>query len=205
MEQVKARFRNLDYLVNNIERGGMPIVHGSYEHEHNRNQWELELDTTLRAKWNLFRCTLPLMRDGGGAVVNISSIAGICGRSGPAACFFNDGYSAANRAIQGLTENWAREAAPNIRVNELMLGLINSRHGENTRGWAALSDRQRQELLEHTLLNRLGKPQEVADAVYFLAVDATFITGSTIRMDGGYILGGDAVPPLPPGILGTTS
>ena len=145
------------------------------------------------------------MQNASGAVVNISSIAGICGRSGPAACFLNDGYSAANRAVQGLTENWAREAAPNIRVNELMLGLINRRHGENTRGWAALSDRQRQDLLEHTLLDRLGNPQEVAEAVYFLSVEATFMTGSTIRMDGGYILGGDTVPPLPPGILQTSS
>ena len=205
MGKVKARFQNVDYLINNIERGGMPVVHGSYEHEHNRDQWELEMDTTLRAKWNLFRCALPLLRKAGGAVVNISSIAAICGRSGPAACFFSDGYSAANRAIQGLTETWAREGAPNIRVNELMLGLISSRHGDNTRGWTALSERERRDLLDHTLMNRLGDPLEVAKAVYFLAVEATFMTGATIRMDGGYILGGDAVPPLPPGILPVTS
>lgn len=199
--QAKARFATLDYLINNIERGGMPVVHGSYEHEHNRNQWELEMDTTLKAKWNLFHCALPLLQAAGGSVVNISSIAGICGRSGPAACFFNDGYSAANRAIQSLTETWARVGAPAVRVNELMLGLISSRHGDNTRGWTALSDHERRALTDHTLLNRLGTPQEVAETVYFLAAQATFMTGAVIRMDGGYVLGGDPVPPLPPGIL----
>lgn len=200
-EEIGERFQALDYLVNNIERGGMPVVHGSYEHEHNRDQWQLEMDTTIKAKWNLFQCALPLMQGSGGAVVNISSIAGFCGRSGPAACFFNDGYSAANRAIQSLTESWARQGAPDIRVNELMLGLVSSRHGDNTRGWAALSEKEQQALTDHTLLARLGTPQEVAELVYFLAVEATFMTGSVVRMDGGYVLGGDRVPPLPPGIL----
>ena len=67
-------------------------------------------------------------------MVNISSIAGITGRSGAAAVFFNDGYSAANRAIQSFTETWAREAAPSIRVNELVLGLIQQQtRGRNSR------------------------------------------------------------------------
>lgn len=198
---VKMRFHTLDYLINNIERGGMPIVHGSYEHEHNRDQWELEMQTTLKAKWNLFQSVLPLMLNNGGAVVNISSISAMSGRSGPAACFFNDGYSAANRAIQSFTEQWAREGSPGIRVNELMLGLISSRHGDNTRGWTSLTVNERQELIDHTLLDRLGTPQEVAETVFFLAVQATYITGTVLRMDGGYVLGGDRVPPLPPGIL----
>jgi len=201
LEATKKRFGRLDYLINNIERGGMPVVHGSYLHEHNRNQWELEFDTTVKAKWNLFTCSLPLLQQTAGAVVNISSIAGVCGRSGPSACFFNDGYSAANRALSSLTETWAREGAPNVRVNELMLGLISGRHGDKTRGWTELSEEEKDALNEHTLLNRLGKPEEVAEAVYFLACQASFITGTVIRMDGGYLLGGDRVPPLPKGIL----
>lgn len=194
-------FSRLDYLINNIERGGMPVVHGSYQHKHNEGQWELEFETTVKAKWNLFTCALPLLQQAGGAVVNISSIAGLCGRSGPAACFFNDGYSAANRAVSSLTETWAREGAPNVRVNELMLGLISSRHGDGTRGWATLSEDQRQALTDHTLLGRLGTPDEVAETVYFLACHASFLTGSVIRMDGGFLLGADLVPPMPQGIL----
>lgn len=203
MSEVEQRFGALHILVNNIERGGMPVVHGSYDHAHNHEQWQLEIDTTLKAKWLLFHHCLPLMRQSGpGAVVNISSIAAITGRSGPASLLFHDAYSAANRAVASFTETWAREAAPAIRVNELMLGLIQGRHGEGTRGWAALSSEERSALLGHTLLQRTGTVEEVADAVLFLIRDAEFMSGATLRMDGGYCLGGDQVMNLPSGIIG---
>lgn len=201
MSTIEQRFARLDYLINNIERGGMPVVHGNYDLPHNQEQWQLEFDTTIRAKHHLFTRGLPLLQRQGGSVINISSIAGECGRSGPAACFFSDGYSAANRAVRSLTENWARQGAPAVRVNELMLGLISGRHGDNTRGWTALSALQKQQLHDHTLLGRLGTPREVAELCYFLATKATFMTGTVITMDGGYLLGGDRVPPMPPGIL----
>ena len=198
----QQRFAGLDILVNNIERGGMPIVHGSYDLPANADQWQLELTTTLTAKWLLYHHALPLLRRAErAAVVNISSIAGCAGRSGPVANLFNDAYSAANRAVSSFTETWAREGAPSLRVNELMLGLIESRHGEQTRGWQILSTEERQALSNHTLLHRRGLPDEVARAVYFLAVEATYMTGSVVRMDGGYLLGGDRVPAMPPGII----
>ena len=116
--QVQERFGALHILANNIERGGMPIVHGSYDLEVNQEQWDLEMDTTLKAKWLVVHNALPLMKNSGkGVIVNISSIAGLVGRSGPAGLLFNDGYAAANRAISSFTETWAREAAPTVRVN----------------------------------------------------------------------------------------
>lgn len=200
--KVGKQFGGLDYLVNNIERGGMPVVHGSYDLAHNADQWELEITTTLTAKWLLYHHFMPLMRRGAGrAIVNISSVAAHTGRSGVAAGLFNDGYSAANRAISSFTETWAREAAPDIRVNELMLGLIQGRHGEKTRGWEVLEDREKRALQERALLGRTGLPEEVAAAVLFLAVDATYATGAVLRMDGGFVLGSDRVPKMPPGIL----
>ena len=202
LEFINKNTINLDYLINNIERGGMPVVHGDYDLPHNENQWDIEFETTVKAKWLLFHHLFPLMRGrNGGAVVNISSIAGLTGRSGTAAVFFNDGYSAANRAIQSFTETWAREAAPAIRVNELMLGLIQSRHGEGTRGWATLSKQEKDYIQEDILLERTGFPQEVANTVYFLAVEATYITGTSLRLDGGFALGSNKVPPMPTGIL----
>lgn len=201
-ESVRTRFGSLDFLINNIERGGMPAVHGSYDLPHNDAQWDLELNTTMKAKWLLYHHLYPMMKNSvGGAVVNISSVAAITGRSGPAAGFFSDGYSAANRGIQAFTETWAREASPNIRVNELMLGIIQNRHGEGTRGWETLTDQERQDVHETILLKRTGLPEEVAAAVYYLAVEASYITGTILRMDGGFILGGNKVPPIPPGIL----
>jgi 3-oxoacyl-[acyl-carrier protein] reductase len=199
---VKIRFGSLDYLINNIERGGMPAVHGSYDLPQNKTQWDLEFNTTMKAKWLLYNHFYPIMgsRDGG-AIVNISSIAAITGRSGPAAVFFSDGYSAANRGVHVFTETWAREASPNIRVNELMLGLIRNRHGEGTRGWETLTDQERNDLIETIPLKRTGLPEEVAAAVYYLAVEASYITGTILRMDGGFVLGGNKVPPIPPGII----
>lgn len=201
-DAIKEKFGSLDFLVNNIERGGMPVVHGGYDQAHNAGQWDVEIATTLTAKWLLYHYCIPLMRGGHGrAVVNLSSVAALSGRSGPMAAFFNDGYSAANRAISSFTETWAREAAPDIRVNELMIGLIQGRHGEGTRGWGLLTEKEKNDLRQHTLLRRTGLPDEVAAAVFFLAVEATFITGTVMRMDGGIVLGADRVPEIPTGIL----
>ena len=206
VKQLVAEIRNhadqLNFLINNIERGGMPVVHGSYDLEHNKDQWDLEIATTLKAKWLLYHHCLPLMRNHpNGSIINISSISALTGRSGPGALLFNEGFSAANRAIQSFTESWAREAAPNIRVNELMLGLIESRHGPDTRGWGILTEKEKEELYDHILLKRIGHPDEVAEIIFFLAVEAQYMTGATIKMDGGFTLGGAKVPPMPPGLL----
>ena len=141
IQRVRDHFGRLDILVNNIERGGWPVVHGSYQ----KQQWDLEMETTLRSKWWVFNSALPhLKASGDGVVINLSSIAGLVGRSGPASYIFNDGYAAANRGISLLTETWARIAAPRLRVNEIMLGFFETRHAEHTRGWGMLTGDQKQ-------------------------------------------------------------
>ena len=131
IQKVVDRFGRLDILINNIERGGWPIVHGSYIPA----QWDLEMETTLRAKRWIFDAALPhLKASGAGVVINFSSIAAVVGRSGPAGMVFNDGYAAANRGISLLTETWARMAAPQVRVNEIMLGFVESRHAQGYPG-----------------------------------------------------------------------
>ncbi len=190
-------FGRLDILINNIERGGWPVVHGSYVQE----QWDMEMATTLRAKWWVFDSALPYLKaSGNGIVINLSSIAGIVGRSGPANYIFNDGYAAANRAVSLLTETWARIGAPQVRVNEIMLGIVETRHGEKTRGWGLLSEEQKQSLIDHTLLARTGAIDDVVKAVKFIIKDASFMTGIILRLDGGYILGGEKVKPMPKGV-----
>ena len=202
VDSIESEFGALHVLINNVERGGMPVVHGSYRRAVNAEQWRLELETTLHAKWLVFDQCLPLLRRAKrAAVVNISSVAALAGRSGPAGLFFNDGYAAANRGVASLTETWARIGAPNIRVNELMLGLVKYRHGPGTRGWELLSAAEKKELIDHTLLRRTGEPDEVARAVLFLVRDADFMTGTCLRMDGGFILGGEQVSDMPEGVL----
>lgn len=201
-EKIGREKGRLHILVNNIERGGMPVIHGSYGREINRDQWQLEMETTLLAKHHLFENCYPLMQNAGKTtIVNISSIAGLIGRSGPAGLIFSDGYAAANRGVSSLTETWARLAAPNVRVNEVMLGLIDTRHGRHTRGWEELTEAERTALVSHTLLQRTGTPEEVAETVLFLVKNAAYMTGTVIRLDGGYMLGNEKIPPMPDGVL----
>jgi len=175
----------------------MPIVHGPYTPE----QWDLEMDTTLKAKWWVFQAALPLLKKAKqGAVINISSIAGLTGRAGPAGLIFNEAYAAANRAVSSFTETWARQAAPTVRVNELILGFIETRHAQGTRGWTLLSEGEQQSIIDRTLLKKTGSRAEVTKAVLFLIKDATFMTGASILMDGGFCLGHDQVPPMPGGV-----
>jgi 3-oxoacyl-[acyl-carrier protein] reductase len=198
IKKVVDHFGRLDILINNIERGGWPVVHGPYV----REQWDLEMATTLRAKRWIFDSALPYLKTSGDAVViNFSSIAGIVGRSGPASYIFNEGYAAANRGVSLLTETWARMGAPEVRVNEIMLGFVETRHGAKTRGWGLLSHEQKAALYDHTLLRRTGTIEDVVNAVIFIIKDAPFMTGSVLRLDGGYVLGGDKIAPIPKGIL----
>jgi 3-oxoacyl-[acyl-carrier protein] reductase len=198
VRRVVDHFGRIDILVNNIERGGWPVVHGPYT----RQQWDLEMETTLRAKRWVFAEALPhLKATGNGVVINLSSIAGIVGRCGPAGLVFNDGYAAANRGISLLTETWARCGAPEVRVNEIVLGFIESRHGRNTRGWGLLSSRQKKAIVAHTLLHRIGAIEDVVRAVLFVIREAPFMTGARLRIDGGYVLGGEPVPPMPEGVV----
>ncbi|MGD9212065.1 MAG: SDR family oxidoreductase [Desulfobacteraceae bacterium] len=198
VQRVIKRFKRLDILINNIERGGWPVVHGKYT----QKQWDLEMTTTLRAKQWVFEAALPhLKASGNGVVINFSSIAAIVGRSGPASLVFNEGYSAANRGVGLLTETWARLGAPEVRVNEIMLGLVQTRHAEETRGWGLLTPEQRAALIDHTLLARTGTIADVVAAVRFLIDQAPFMTGSILRLDGGYILGGEKIHPMPKGVV----
>lgn len=197
VRQVVERFGSLDILINNIERGGWPVVHGPYV----KDQWDLEMATTLRAKQWVFSEAFPRLKaSGNGVVVNFSSIAALVGRSGPTSPIFNEGYAAASRGCGLLTETWARMGAPEVRVNEIMLGIMDTRHGPGTRGWALLTEEARKAVIDHTLLARTGTLQDVVSAVLFLIRDADFMTGSTLRLDGGYVLGADRTSPMPPGV-----
>lgn len=198
LKRVRDRFGGLDILINNIERGGWPVVHGRYTPQ----QWDLEMATTLRAKQWVFEQALPHLKESGnGTVINFSSIAGIVGRSGPASLLFNEGYSAASRGISLLTETWARLGAPEVRVNEIVLGVVDTRHGRETRGWELLSADEKQAIVDHTLLGRTGCVDDVVRAVEFILKDAPFMTGSTLRIDGGYVLGGERVGKMPKGVV----
>ena len=116
-----------------------------------------------------------MMKQRGGAIVNVTSVVGETGNTGQAA------YSASKAGLIGLTKSVARElASRNIRVNAVSPGLI------DTEMTARISAEARARMLEQIPLARLGDPSEIANAVLFLASDeASYITGEVLRVNGG--------------------
>jgi 3-oxoacyl-[acyl-carrier protein] reductase len=185
LQQTLERYGQLDILVNNLERGGWPIIHGELQ----PGQWDLEVDTTLKSKFLCYRAAQPYLRQRPqGCVLNIASIAALTGRRNVYGQIFADAYAAASAGVTTLTQNWAREMAPHVRVNCLMLGFIATRHGPQTLGWRTLSPDTREAIVQHTPLQRLGTPHDAANAALFLIRDAEFMTGQTLILDGGISL-----------------
>src|SRR5690606_5045406 len=120
----------------------------------------------------------PMRAAGGGAIVNISSIAGQVGFPGAAA------YVGSKWAVRGMTKTAAIELAPDhIRVNSVHPGFIDTPMLENN------PPETNQAGIEATPLKRLGKPEEIAAAVAWLCgPDAAFVTGSEVTVDGGWTL-----------------
>lgn len=125
-----------------------------------------------------------MKRAGGGSIVNFSSVSGFVGQANFAT------YNATKFAIRGLTKCWAQDLAPfNIRVNALCPGYIYTKAFIDSCNKLGLNieEEDRRASAMH-LLNRQGRPEEVAAAAAFLTSDeASFITGSDLVVDGGYL------------------
>ncbi|MCO5236848.1 MAG: SDR family oxidoreductase [Chitinophagaceae bacterium] len=136
--------------------------------------------TSLMAKY-----TVPQMKkNGGGSIINFSSVSGFVGQSDFAT------YNATKFAIRGLTKCWAQDLAPfQIRVNALCPGYIYTKAFIDSCEKLGLDiEEEDKRASAMHLLNRQGKPEEVAAAAAFLASDdASFVTGSDLLVDGGYL------------------
>ncbi len=143
-------------------------------------QWQKVLDINLRGAFAVSRAAASLLMrsQGGGRIVNVSSVVGEMGNAGQAA------YAASKAGLIGLTKSLARElAARQVCVNAVTPGFIETDMTE-----AELPEDKRAELLEEIPLGRIGSPAEVAAAVAFLAgPDASYITGEVLRVNGGLL------------------
>ncbi len=141
--------------------------------------WNDVLTTNLTGAFNITKlCAKVMMKNREGSIVNISSIVGLRGNSGQA------NYAAAKAGLIGFTQSLAKELGPrNIRVNAVAPGFI------ETDMTAKLPPEIREEALKQISLKRFGKPDEVAEVVYFLLSEkSSYITGAIIEVSGGISL-----------------
>jgi len=141
------------------------------------DDWDLVLDTNLKGPFIVAQTFLPLLKDaGGGSIVHIGSVSGQYG--GPRTAH----YAASKAGLISLAQVIARFGAPmNIRSNTVAAGLIASEMAAAGMAAAAV-----QKAAENIVLRRMGTPQEVSDAVVFLAGDAaSYITAQTLNVNGG--------------------
>ena len=149
--------------------------------------WQKIISINLVGPMNLLHCVLPgMVARGGGKVVNIASDAGRVGSSGEAP------YSACKGGIIAMTKTLARElATKGVRLNTVCPGLTETGMLESFMLGAGNPDKLREAYTRAVPIGRLGKPEDIAGAVLFLASDdAEFITGQTISVSGGLTMHG---------------
>ncbi|MGE5510718.1 MAG: SDR family NAD(P)-dependent oxidoreductase [Bacteroidota bacterium] len=147
-----------------------------------------ELDLITEELWNqllqvnllgVFRCAkaaAPALKAAGGAIVNTASIAGV-GRAGSSLS-----YSATKAGVVSLTQNLARALAPQVRVNAVAPGAVDST-------WMVeWTEEQRQSSIDNALLKRRCTPDDIAEVIVFLGFGAAMVTGQTVVVDGGLTL-----------------
>lgn len=165
------RFGRVDILVNNagIKRDTL-LMRMKVE------DWDAVMSTNLKGAFNCTRAvTRPMLKARAGRIINIASVAGLIGNPGQA------NYSAAKAGLIGFTKAVARElGSRGITVNTVAPGPIEAGMLEDLPGEV------KESFLKQIPLGRLGKPEDVAGAVVFLASDlANYITGQTLAVDGG--------------------
>lgn len=141
--------------------------------------WDVVLEANLKGAFRTIRAaSRGMMKKRWGRIINISSVVGLIGNKGQA------NYAASKAGLLGLTKSMARElASRGITVNAIAPGFI------ETDMTSALTPEQREALARQIPLERLGKPEDVAAAVLFLASDGgAYITGQTLTVDGGMVM-----------------
>jgi 3-oxoacyl-[acyl-carrier protein] reductase len=175
VSEAVSLFGKIDILVNNAG-----IIRRGTFLEHDPQDWEKVLNVNLGGTFNCAKEVVPLMiKQGGGKIINISSVVGKMGDIASA-----PSYGTSKGAVNTFTKSLARELAPyGINVNAVAPHAIET---DMSREW---SEEKRRQIVEAIPLKRLGKPEEVAEVVAFLASDgAGFITGQILDVNGGYLM-----------------
>jgi NAD(P)-dependent dehydrogenase (short-subunit alcohol dehydrogenase family) len=170
-------YDRLDYAFNNAGIEG----DNAYAAEATEANWDRVIDINLKGAWLCMKYQIPhMVRQGGGSIVNCSSVAGVVGFPGVSA------YSASKHGMLGLTKTAALEyATEGVRVNAVCPGIIRTAMIERFTGGSAEAEQQ---LVAGEPVGRMGTPEEVASAVLWLCSDgASFVTGHSLTVDGGFL------------------
>jgi len=171
VQAVLDKFGRLDILVNNAGITRDQVLLRMKEED-----WDLVLAVNLKGAFHLTKAALrPFLKQKGGKIVNIASVTGQMGNAGQA------NYAASKAGLIGFTKSVAREYANrNIQVNAVAPGFIDTPMSQ------AIPAKEREFLIKQIPMERLGKPEDVAQAVLFLASPAAdYITGQVLNVNGG--------------------
>jgi 3-oxoacyl-[acyl-carrier protein] reductase len=167
---IQKEFGRLDVLVNNAG-----ITQDRTLAKMTKEEWQKVIDIDLTGVFNCSKAALPLLIANQGNIISISSLVGLRGNFG------QTNYAAAKAGIIGFTKALMKEVGRfGVRVNAIAPGFIETRLTEN------LPPEVTETVKKFTPLGRFGKPEEIANLVFFLASDqAQFITGTVVNIDGG--------------------
>ena len=170
IKEIIEQYKKIDILVNNagITRDGLFM-------RMNAQNWLDVINTNLNSAYYVSNPVAKIMiKQRSGAIINMASISGIYGNAGQA------NYSTAKAGLIGMTKALAKElASRNIRVNAVAPGFIQT---------DMTKDLPQEQIVDKIPLKRLGEPEDIAKTVKFLALDATYITGQVIGVDGGLVI-----------------
>ncbi len=168
---IKEAHGGVDILVNNAG-----ITRDNLFMRMKDDEWQDILDTNLTSVFKVSKAAIrPMMKKRAGRIINIGSVVGSMGNAGQV------NYATAKAGLLGFTKSLAREiASRGITVNTIAPGFI------DTDMTQTLTDEQKEGIFSQVPANRLGKPEEIASTVAFLASDAAaYITGETLHVNGG--------------------
>ena len=166
-ETVRARTDQLDLLVNNASRF-FPTQAGSTTVD----EWDALMDSNLRGPYFLTQSLLGVLSNAGGSIVNLLDIHANRPMKGHAV------YCMAKAGLQMMTYALAKELGPTIRVNGVAPGAILWPEQE-------LDAKHQQSILDRVVMGRSGAPEDIASAVVYLGLDAPYVTGQVLAVDGG--------------------
>lgn len=170
-DTIKEKYESVDILVNNAG-----ITKDNLFMRMKDDEWQDIIDTNLSSVFKLSKAAIrPMMKKRNGRIINIGSVVGSMGNAGQV------NYATAKAGLLGFTKSLAREVASRgITVNTVSPGFI------DTDMTKTLTDEQKEGIFSQVPANRLGKPEEIANAVAFLASDeSAYITGETLHVNGG--------------------